>query len=93
MNAANFSALLSNIRNASFESTKLSIANTVLRGNNFSTRQIIALLNEFSFESTKLAFAKTAYDRTIDKNNYYLVNEVFSFSSSTIELNQFIASR
>ncbi len=90
---ADFNALINNIRNGSFESTKLSIANTVLRSNNFTTQQVKSILRQFSFESTKLEFAKNAYANTIDKNNYYLVNDAFSFSSSTIELNNFIASR
>jgi hypothetical protein len=88
-----FSNLLNTIRNASFESTKLSIVNTVARSNNFTTNQVKAILQQFSFESTKLDFAKTAYAKTIDKNNYYSINDVFSFSSSTIALNDFLASR
>ena len=93
MNDMEFSNLLNTIRNASFESTKLSTANTVARSNNFTTNQVRAILQQFSFESTKLDFAKTAYAKTIDKNNYYTINDVFSFSSSTIALNDFLASR
>ncbi|MEI6311684.1 MAG: DUF4476 domain-containing protein [Bacteroidota bacterium] len=93
MSDADFNMLLVNLRNASFESTMLSIAKTVLRSNYFTTQQVKSILHEFSFESTKLDFAKEAFDKTIDKNNYYTVNEEFSFSSSTIALNNYIASR
>jgi len=93
MTDADFNMLVINLRNASFESTMLSIAKTVLRTNYFTTQQVKSILHEFSFESTKLDFAKEAYDKTIDKNNYYTVNEEFSFSSTTIALNNYIASR
>jgi hypothetical protein len=43
-----------------------------------------------SFESTRLDFAKFAYTYTLDKENYYMVNNAFSFSSSVAELNNFI---
>ncbi len=43
----------------------------------------------FSFEESKLDFAKFAYTRCTDRNNYFKVTEVFSFSSSTEELNAY----
>ncbi|MBL0047296.1 MAG: DUF4476 domain-containing protein [Bacteroidetes bacterium] len=88
-----FSNLLRSLNNASFESTKLSIANTVLHNNFFTTNQVRQILEQFSFESTKLDFAKSAYSKTIDKNNYYSLSDSFSFNSSTIALNNFIVSR
>lgn len=93
MNESEFSQLIYSISNASFESTKLSIANSALRSNNVTTQQVKRILAQFSFESSKLDFAKQAYNKTIDKQNYFSVSDMFTFSSSTIELNQYIASR
>jgi hypothetical protein len=85
-----FQGLKATIANASFESTRLNIARSATYSNMFTTQQIIEILYMFSFESTKLDFAKLAYNRTIDQNNYYRVNNVFSFESSIRDLNRYI---
>ena len=41
-------------------------------------------------ESTKLEFAKYAYKRTYDIENYYKVNDAFTFESSIEELDAYI---
>jgi len=48
------------------------------------------LVGLFTFESSKLEIAKAAYGRTIDKNNFYQVNDAFTFSSSVDELSEYI---
>jgi hypothetical protein len=57
-----------------------------------STDQIIEIVNLFSFEENKLDYAKFAYSKCVDKNNYFIVNDAFSFSSSTDELTEYIES-
>ena len=89
----NFNQLRNTIDRASFESSKLEIAKQALSTNAFTTRQVVSLMNTFSFESTKLELAKMAYNKTIDKNNYYLVNDAFYFCSSITELQQYLAIR
>jgi hypothetical protein len=51
------------------------------------------MLSWFSFESTRLEFAKWAYDGTIDRQNYWKLEDEFSFSSSKTELSQHIQGR
>jgi hypothetical protein len=51
--------------------------------------QIAGLVKMMTFESNKLALAKAAYPNCIDRNNYYLVNDAFTFSSSVTELTNF----
>jgi hypothetical protein len=38
-----------------------------------------------------LTFAKEAHEKCVDKNNYFKVNDAFSFSSSVEDLNKSIA--
>lgn len=78
------------IRNESFSSDKLAIARQAVQFQNIRANQVVAIGNLFSFESDRLEFAKMAYRNTIDKQNYYLVNSIFHFSSSKRELNDFI---
>lgn len=78
------------IRYASFESEKLTIARQVTRHNVISSHQARGIMRLFSFESTRLKFAKFAYRKVADPTNFYVVNEVFRFSSSVRELDRFI---
>ncbi len=84
--------LQNSIRRASFESDKKIIAEQAISSHRVKANQVYRILTMFSFESTKLKVAKFAYRYCIDKRNYYLVNNAFSFSSSIRELNNFIGN-
>ena len=87
----NFMQLKASMISKSFESSRFEIAKQALAYNFFTSAQIAELTSLFSFESTRLDFAKLAYLRTVDRQNYFLINNVFSFESSIGELNQYIA--
>ena len=93
MNPQAFESLKQTINNAGFENTRLSIFKQALAYNNFTTRQVRELMGLFWYESSKLEVAKLAYPKTLDQNNYYLVNNEFSFSGSVDELGNYIAMR
>lgn len=90
MNEYEFNGLLNTLNNASFDNTRLTIANQAIMNNYLTVNQVKLIMNVFSFESNRLSFAKSAYARTLDKQNYYLVNDAFSFSSSIHSLNNYI---
>jgi hypothetical protein len=91
MNSRDFEAAKSSIRGQSFEDTKLSTAKNVAGSNCFSAQQVKDICQLFSFEESKLEFAKFAYARCTERNKYFIINDVFSFSSSTEELNSYIS--
>ena len=91
MSQMEFMQLKNSIGSKAFEDSRLQIAKQALSYNYFSSAQIAELMHLFSFESSRLEFAKFAYGKTIDKQNYYLVNDAFSFENSIGELNQYIA--
>lgn len=91
MNQTDFAQLKQTINNAGFESTRLTILKQALAYNHFTTGQVRELMDLFWFESSKLEVAKIAYPKTIDRQNYYLVNNNFSFSSSVNQLTDYIA--
>jgi hypothetical protein len=93
MTAADFSSAKTSIGNKGFEEQKLSTAKMIIKANCLTAAQIKEVCGLFGFEETKLTFAKDAYDYCTDKGNYYVVNDAFSFSSSTEELEQFISSK
>lgn len=90
MNDKAFYQLKQSIQNESFDDTKKSIALQAMRNNYFTSSQVKELVQLFTFESSKLAIAKQGYRNAIDKQNYFTVSDVFTFSSSKQELMQYI---
>jgi hypothetical protein len=92
MNTADFQKAKSSIEAQSFSESKMKVARQAVRGC-VNTAQVRDLLGLFSFEADKLALAKFVYDFTTDKNNFYTLSDVFSFSASSDELQDFLESK
>ena len=86
MTPAAFNSLQNVIRNQSFDSSKLKIAKQAIAANNITSAQVLQLMGLFTFESYKLDIAKFAYPYTMDKNNYFIVYDGFTFQSSINQL-------
>lgn len=93
MQSQAFNQLLSVIDNQWFESGKLQVAQQALSANYFTSMQVVEMMERFWFEETKLQLAKEAYVKVVDPQSYFIVNDVFWFSSSVDELNQYLARR
>jgi len=87
---ADFQRAKASIAKQSFADSKMKAAKQITTINCLSTAQIIDVVSLFSFEGDKLDYAKLAYTRCIDKDNYYQVNDVFSFSATSDELIEYI---
>ena len=85
--------LKGSIQKQSFAENKMNAAKAFLKAKCLSVDQIKEVMGLFSFEADKLSFAKLAYDRCSDKDNYYMVGDAFSFSSSQDELMEYINSK
>lgn len=90
MNPRDFDDAVRVISDENFDEKRLSIAKRIITDNPMSTRQIVGICKLFTFESNRLEFAKYAYPHCVDANNYFLVDEVFTFKSSKEELYNFI---
>ncbi|MFN8244419.1 MAG: DUF4476 domain-containing protein [Ferruginibacter sp.] len=88
-----FDQLKQALQKESFSDNKLKLAKQALSNNYVSTVQVKELMNLFSFDDAKLDLAKYAYDRTVDRNNYFLLNDAFSFSNSKEELMKYIQDK
>ena len=91
MSPQEFHQLKCVVNSQSFDSGKLGIIKQAVSMNYVSSAQVSELMSEMTFDSYKLSVAEVCYPRTIDKQNYYLVNSNFVFSSSVSELNSYIA--
>jgi hypothetical protein len=85
-----FDRVLDNISKERFENNMMRSATQVISTNYFTSEQVKDLLQLFTSENNKLELAKLAYDKTVDQRNYYVVNDVFSFSGSKDELARYI---
>ena len=90
MSAREFETLKDQLRREWFENNRLTSVCTVIEKSFFTTAQIKELMLLFTFEGNRLSVAKSAYRKTVDKENYYRLNEVLTFSSSKDELARFI---
>ena len=90
MSNREFDDMKDQIRKEWFEKNRLTSAKVIVDKNNFTTQQVKELMLLFTFENNRLEIAKYAYRKTVDKQNYFQLNDAFSFSSSKEELARFI---
>jgi CxxC motif-containing protein len=85
-----FAALLNMLDEASFSDEKYNIVKEAASKNYFTSKQILKILNKFSFEDDKLKTAKLLYPRAVDPENFFVVYDAFTFSSSKEELRKWV---
>jgi hypothetical protein len=93
ISAQEFNERLAAVNRESFDNKRLGKAKQVFEDEILSTNQVITVVKVFSFDDSKLDFAKWAYSRTLDKKNYYKVEDQFSFGSSKQELGNYVKSQ
>lgn len=93
MSASAFSKMKQSVEAKPFSDTKMSTAKVATKNNCLSVSQISEISKLFSMDDDKLAYAKFAYDYCVDKGNFYQISEIFSFSTTTDELNKFLESK
>jgi len=90
MSENSFNQLVRILGQEHFDVDRLEIAKQAIYSNKMSVNQVSIILDKFTFENAKLEFAKVAYNRTVDRENYFMVNSKFTFSSSISKLNNYI---
>lgn len=90
MNQQMFGQALMQMQSQGFDSNRLMIAMQILSVNMVTSNQVAQLMNMLSFENSRLELAKFAFRRVIDPQNFFIVNNAFSFGSSATELSRFL---
>ncbi len=93
MSNSSFSKATSSIESKTFREEKMTVFKQIIKANCVSVDQVIEFMDLFTFEEDKIEVAKTAYSKTIDKGNYYQVNDAFTYSDSVEELDDFLQSQ
>jgi hypothetical protein len=92
MSDREFRRVLNSISDEWLESNKFKSASHIVKNNSLSTAQVEQILLLFNFENNKLELAKDAYLNTVDKKNYPMLFDAFSYNSSKRELEKYIDS-
>jgi hypothetical protein len=87
-----FSALMSSIKNESFESDMLSVVQISAKYNYYTVSQVVRLIDMFSFSNGKLEVVKMTYPNVIDKYNSHQIINAFTYSADKEKVRQIIAS-
>lgn len=87
-----FEQMKASIKAKAYEDSKLTMAKQITKSKCLKSSQVREIMKLFSYESTRLEFAKFAYNKVIDKDNYYLVNDAFQYETSIEELNESIGN-
>ena len=93
VNSERLEDMVKTVKNQTFGDDKVRVTKQIVRSNCITLDQLIILLNEFDWDDGKLEIAKFAYDHVYDFENYYKVYNLFTFSSSGEELDEFIESK
>lgn len=81
MSEEDFSRLINDISNESFEENQLSVVELSTRYNFFTVDQAIKVINEFSFSSGKLKSLELMFPKIVDRNNSSQIISAFTYSS------------
>ncbi len=89
-NDASFQEFLKLLKNESFDSNRLKEVSKYVTKMQVSAAQVADMCRTFTFDSNRLEAAKQAYASCYDKGNYFLLKEVFTYSSNYRELEEYI---
>ena len=90
MNTIDFTQAKESLRREWFENTRLTAAKQIIDRNYFTSQQVKEMLLLFTFENNRLDIAKYAYGKTVDKGNYFIVNDAFTFNGNKEALKDYI---
>lgn len=93
MSEASFNKMKESIASKPFSDTKMSTAKVATKNACLSTNQIKEIAKLFSMDEDKLTYTKYAYDRCVDKANFYQASDIFSFSSTVDDFNAFLETK
>jgi hypothetical protein len=90
MSDSDFSVFVSKVQGQTFDSDKITFIQTAVRSNWFTVAQITQIIKIFNFDDKKLDVLSSMYPKCTDKNNGYLVLDLFTFSSSKEKARQIL---
>ena len=90
MSNTSFTQAKESLRREWFENTRLATARQIIDQNYFTSQQVKEMVLLFTFENNRLDIAKYAYGKTVDKGNYFMLNDAFTFNNNKEALKEYI---
>lgn len=90
---AEFNDRLNAVKKASFDRDKIAKIKQVFKDEYLSSNQVGELVKIFAFDDDKMDVAKWCYKRTLDKKNYYKVEDHFSFDRYKKDLGDWVSKQ
>ena len=90
MTNIDFTQAKESLRREWFENTRVETAKQIIDKNYFTSQQVKEMVLLFTFENNRLDIAKYAYGKTVDKGNYFMVNDAFTFNNNKEALKEYI---
>ena len=90
MSNTDFAQAKETLRREWFENTRLETAKQIIDRNYFTSQQVKEMVLLFTFENNRLDIAKYAYGKTVDKGNYFMLNDAFTFNNNKEALKEYI---
>ena len=92
MNSRDFSNLMSSLKNSKTrDKDRVPMITAAAQSSRFSSQQIYNMLNTMDFDNYKYDVAILLYPKCVDRQNFHLVFEVFTFDTSKNKLIDFIS--
>lgn len=82
MMSETFDALIMSLDREAFDDRKLAMASIAITSNGVRCSQLVDIMSMLSFDSNRLKLAKRSYQYIADKNNVFILNDAFTFSSN-----------
>lgn len=92
MRQSDFNNFFKMYKDETFDKDKLSFFRAQKNIVSFTTEQVGQLMEELSFDDNKLIIAQEAYPNVVDPQNYYQLQNKFTFSSGKKKLSEFLQS-
>lgn len=93
MSPNEFNDFMNRYKRQVFNSDKQNFLNTALLTSGFNVDQVVTLLKTESFDSDKKKLLKRIYPNIVNKNSFYKILDLFTFSSDKKEITDFISSQ
>lgn len=93
ISSSEFNERIAAIKKVSFDDKRIGKAKQVFDDEYMTTNQVIEVIKLFSFDGARLDFAKWMYKNTLDKKNYYKIDDFLTFGSSKDDLSKFIKNQ
>lgn len=93
ISSADFNDRLNAVKKAAFDKDKIVKIKQVYNEEYLTTNQVGELVKIFAFDDDKMSVAQWCYKRTIDKKNYYKVEDNFSFDRYKKQLGDWVGKQ